>query len=115
MPLEPPPYAMAYQVERAVPGIYRAFLSRVIDGADADAFVTSWYRTQADNATVGGHPASQHLIGLAVDVSGRDLEGMASRWEGLGLRVVPYRSHVHLQAWPAGTAARTGLLRALGL
>ena len=62
--------------------------------------VTSWWRSAATNARVGGHPRSWHLYGLAVDlvpgpgVRSSDLSRVAS---GYGLQVVDEGDHLHLE------------------
>jgi len=62
--------------------------------------VTSWGRSEAHNASVGGLPLSNHRVWLAVDIvldhaSDRDrLVAMAAR---LRLRALDEGDHVHLQ------------------
>ena len=64
------------------------------------ASVTSWKRTTAHNAVVGGVAFSAHLLGLAVDVV-YDEPGQLiwrTRWaERLGLRLIAEGDHDHLQ------------------
>lgn len=66
---------------------------------------SSWYRTPYDNARVGGHPNSQHLTGLAVDVptrtasaGARNFVAMAQR---VGLVVIDEGDHWHIQRYAA--------------
>ena len=72
--------------------------------------LTSWYRSPETNAAAGGHPQSQHLVGLALDFSvgpvdhrtdGRALQ-LAAVLGSRGFVVVPEQSHVHVQTFPAG-------------
>lgn len=73
---------------------------------DADAFATSWWRGIADNARVGGHPYSQHLLGLAADfVPGRTPAGrIVALARAQGLVAIDEGDHVHLQLLRAGLA-----------
>jgi len=67
--------------------------------------VTSWWRSQNRNRSVGGHPYSQHLIGLAMDIQpieGASLWSLEQALEDNNLRTVTYQTHVHAQLWPAG-------------
>ena len=68
--------------------------------------VTSWYRDPLHNRRVGGSAASQHLIGLALDLvvpeSGR--AAVVASIRRAGLIAVLERDHVHVQARPAGTS-----------
>lgn len=68
--------------------------------------VTSWYRTVDHNTKVGGHPDSQHLIGLAVDVA-------PAMWLPLhpSLTQLNEGDHTHVQLFPHGVA--TQLVRSL--
>lgn len=66
---------------------------------------TSWWRDPQHNADVGGHPRSQHLWGLAVDLTGDAfaLEWLVWRAQSCGLVAILEPSHVHVQAYPATT------------
>lgn len=69
--------------------------------------ISSWWRTRAHNAEVGGAPNSQHLLGTAVDLvpADGDMEGLAAfarTLPGVGF-VLNEGTHVHVQAYPAGT------------
>ena len=66
--------------------------------------VTSWWRTNKHNASVGGNPLSQHLIGLAVDCvldPGVSMSLFLRDAQILGLHGSVEGDHVHLQARPA--------------
>jgi len=90
------------------------FVRRVIAGAPEGTFLTSWWRSPAENARVGGAAQSQHLWAAAADLGG-DFREIARGMRRQGLIAIEEADHVHVQAWPAGTAHRLGLLRALGL
>ena len=115
MPSSPPPFSLAWQVDRLVPGVYGAFVSRVSRAASRRTTLTSWWRDPTGNARVGGNPDSQHLIALAADLGGEDFQDLARRLRSSGLVAVVESNHVHVQLWPAGTARRIGLLAAVGL
>ena len=70
---------------------------------------TSWYRSVAKNAAVGGSADSQHLVGCGLDVVGAS----ASELRPLlpDLFVVQESDHVHVQCYAAG--AITSRVRAL--
>ena len=72
---------------------------------------TSWYRDARANKAVGGHPASQHLLGLGLDVIGPQevLDRLAIETRGEGLTAIDERSHLHLQLFPPGVVAGLGL------
>ena len=63
--------------------------------------VTSWIRTEARNAFVGGKKKSLHLEGLAVDVVCELLEDdpdkRAKLARGFGLQLIVEGNHDHLQ------------------
>lgn len=106
----PPPYEIAATVERAAPGFWGAFSRATAYAFPTGTVVTSWHRTPASNAAAGGQPQSQHLLGVAFDAQAPDLGELERRLRAVGFVTVRYRSHVHAQAWPAGTARRAGLL-----
>jgi hypothetical protein len=66
--------------------------------------ITSWWRTKARNAAVGGHPDSQHLIGLAVDVAPQIPASALKRWLTLDLVLIEEGDHTHAQLLRAGVA-----------
>lgn len=113
MPLRGPPPQLAFQVDRAVPGLVGAFAQRVnrIRGVSV---ATSWWRSPADNQSVGGAPDSQHLFALGVDLVGDNQQILADA-RALGLIAVDSGRHVHVQGWPKGIARSSGFLAWLGL
>jgi len=66
---------------------------------------TSWYRTVDGNRAVGGHPWSQHLVGLAADHAPASAS-FRSKARAAGLIAIYEGDHDHIQAWPAGTLER---------
>ncbi|MEE8509324.1 MAG: D-Ala-D-Ala carboxypeptidase family metallohydrolase [Myxococcota bacterium] len=75
--------------------------------------ITSWWRDAVTNRRVGGHPQSQHLLGLAIDLVGEEseLRSIVSQVGQLSLGVEAIREtgHLHIQWLPAGQAASAGL------
>ena len=62
--------------------------------------MTSYVRTIARNAIVGGHEHSKHLVGLAVDVvldRKEDQGEFTLAAQRLGLRVIDEDDHLHVQ------------------
>lgn len=111
--VEAPPPSIVWTVERFAPGFWRAFLAALWQAYHQQPFrVTSWWRSPAHNAEVGGDADSQHQLGTAVDVVPA-AAGEALR--AAGFVVVPYVSHAHAQAFMAGEARRVGLLQAVGI
>ena len=106
MPLQAPPPAVWQPLEGLAPGIYRAFLGRLVAGvAGRGVVATSWYRGTRENRDVGGAPTSQHLLGLAVDLQTRDTAGVAASLNAVGLISVDEGSHVHAQLFPPHSVA----------
>jgi hypothetical protein len=71
--------------------------------------VTSWYRSPTENALVGGHVESQHLLGLAIDVVALPTPSLDQARRN-GLVVVVESTHAHLQFGPPGFLRAQGLL-----
>ncbi len=112
MPLEVPPRSIQWQVENLVPGLLPIFVD-LVNRVHVHGY-TSWWRSLEQNARVGGSPDSQHLWGAAVDVVG-DLSAIERETRAVGLVAVRFPRHVHIQAWPAGTARRIGFIDAMSL
>lgn len=101
-------------VEIPPPRLIRALFPELVDfvtrvGATRvtpDLYITSWWRSQAKNQRVGGHPFSQHRLGLALDVAGpiNDMDFWFREARSVGLFAVAEGSHVHVQSLPAGEA-----------
>lgn len=79
--------------------------------------VTSWWRSGERNRAAGGNPASQHLVGAAIDLVSPGLSRdqflpLVAAAAGQYGAVVPQVASatsgrsVHVQAWPAGQLAR---------
>jgi len=98
--LQGPPWILHF-------GAHSQFVAGVQNAAvDLDLTATSWWRSAARNAAVGGHPYSQHLVGWALDVAGPDQQQFAKRARQLGLIAVQEADHVHVQLFPAGILQR---------
>lgn len=64
------------------------------------ASVTSWQRSPAHNARVGGRPDSFHLEGLAVDLVLEDqtrMQALLADARSAGLEAVVEDDHVHVE------------------
>ena len=59
--------------------------------------VTSWYRTAAHNAEVGGVPNSYHLKAGAVDLGLESAEGKMDVLRALGYEVIKESDHYHVE------------------
>ncbi len=82
------------------------FVSRAsYAGAGTPGQWSSFYRDPAANRRVGGHPWSQHLVGLAADHAPPSARFRARAREA-GLVVVNEGTHDHIQGWRAGTLER---------
>lgn len=109
-----PPFRIAHLVERQFPGIWRRWLLPILvlaeQGQLRGVVATSWYRDVDANRRAGGHPQSQHLAGLALDLAVVIDERRSQVTAALApfSQVVPYRTHLHVQALPPGTLARAG-------
>jgi uncharacterized protein YcbK (DUF882 family) len=73
-------------------------LQAIRDEYGAPISITSAYRTPTHNKAVGGAPNSLHTLGMAVDVTGDDIDSIALIASELGLvvRIYPEKNFVHL-------------------
>jgi uncharacterized protein YcbK (DUF882 family) len=73
-------------------------LQAIRDEYGAPISITSAYRTPNHNNSVGGAPNSLHTLGMAADVTGDDIDSIASIASELGLtvRIYPEKNFVHL-------------------
>jgi len=105
---------------RAPPiGIVRALLPELIQFFEGlrgvrvgrSIRVTSWWRSSVDNRRVGGHPDSQHRLGLALDLIGEEEELLELLLDvrQVGMVAVLEPTHLHIQLLPAGVARLSGL------
>jgi hypothetical protein len=113
----PPPFEIAREVDRWIPGIWPAFVASANEALGGTGVqLTSWFRTVPENVRAGGDPGSQHLAGLALDVVGGDLFTARRNLERRGWTVtVSPRGNLHAQVLPKGLARSSGLLRAIGV
>ena len=103
MSVEVPPLEV---IARTLPHLV-AFLGRLGSTEVGPSLrLSSWYRDAETNRRVGGHPRSQHLLGLALDVVGDRIELLAflEQVRLVGLIGIDEESHVHVQYFPAGRA-----------
>lgn len=98
-----PPYELVYRYWPLYEDAFARF--RTLMQLNPEGRVSSWFRSPAVNADVGGAPRSQHLMALAIDVVLEDAQVErfieTARW--LGLTPVRERGHIHVQRYEAGT------------
>jgi hypothetical protein len=100
--LEAPPRAVL-----ALPAVTDAvtrFRAAIERAAPPGTWASSWWRSASWNASVGGAPDSQHLLGLAVDI-GPPTAQLAQRMRLAGFVTIDEGDHLHVQAYPAGSIA----------
>jgi len=95
--IERPP--SSYLRDPTLGAAIRRFVARV-ERAGVTGTVTSWWRSSAKNAAVGGVANSLHLYGLAIDyVPGRfRWSADAAAFKAQGLRVLNEGDHLHVSA-----------------
>ncbi len=124
----PPPRNTLTFFDRMLPGIWSFWGAAVeaalgeVDSPDVgETIITSWYRSVLENRRAGGHPDSQHLVGLAFDVvpgkgtSVLAINEAAQAFERYGFQVVPSQGYLHVQTFPPGILRPAGVLDALSL
>jgi len=86
------------------------FFFTVLAARPGRLVATSWWRDAQENADVGGHPESQHLVGLGLDFDGPEdeLHAFEHRLQTLGISTVMELTHLHTQAFPAGFLSALG-------
>lgn len=123
---KPPPFNTVKFFDLLLPGIWQqwgaaveAALVELDHGDVGETIITSWFRSPLENRRVGGHPDSQHLVGLAFDVvpgkgtSSLALNEAAQIFQGFGFTVDPGETHLHVQTFPPGILRPSGVLDAL--
>lgn len=96
MSVERPPGA--YLRDPRLGAAIRRFVARV-ERAGVTGTVTSWWRSSAKNAQVGGVASSLHLYGLAIDyVPRRTWREDEAAFRAAGLRVLNEGDHLHVSA-----------------
>lgn len=94
--------------------LIRDFYLRVLAGAGGfpALLVSSWFRTPEKNQTEGGSPESQHLFGLALDITGppQNQQHLVDHMRAQGLVALRETSHVHVQFLPRGVLAAAGVV-----
>jgi len=97
-----PVYLPPDQIVVQVLAPMRTFLRKLVGVTyPTGTVITSWWRSIAENARVGGNPRSQHLAGLAWDLAAPQPDVLAAQLRHAGLVVVVERDHVHVQALPS--------------
>lgn len=103
MSIQQPPLALAIRLEqRWIPGIWGWFYERANRALRTapPRTLNSWYRTPLGNRQVQGAVRSQHLVGLALDISPDP--GVVEAFQAAGFQVIDFGTHIHIQAYPAG-------------
>jgi hypothetical protein len=83
----------------------RKFVS-IIDRIGGDLEVSlsgprAWQRSRRENAAVRGKPRSQHLVALAIDLTGPDVREFQRRARAAGLVTIDEGDHLHVQRYAA--------------
>lgn len=125
---QPPPFPTLEFFDLLLPGFWKHWaasavgaLSEIDQGNVGETILTSWFRTLLENRRVGGHPDSQHLVGLAFDVvPGKGtgplaINEAAQIFERFGFTVEPAEKHVHVQTFPPNILRPAGVLDALSV
>jgi len=103
--VNPPPRRVMEYVERKAPGFWRAWVQVVSSALVPGVSISSWYRSPADNARVGGEPRSQHLLGIAIDLPlTNPNRQVAGRLQRSGFQIISESDHWHAQLPPAWAA-----------
>jgi len=106
----PPPH----DVLHAYLPVFRAFLPPAIQALEQfpGTIITSWFRTPAENAAVGGHPRSQHLVGWAFDAVPPEGQfgRLADALQRQGFETVVESDHVHAQVFVAGVLEQLNIV-----
>lgn len=86
------------------------YLRLLIPHIPAGVHLASWFRDADRNATVGGHPESQHLYALATDWTGDPLALRQFELfvEAHDLVAINEGDHLHIQRFPHGVLASAG-------
>lgn len=111
----PPPPSIAIAVHTMAPGIWPLFVLAANSALSPRDVVISWWRSPQKNADVGGHAASQHLVGLAFDVASPSPRNLAVALRAVGFTAIESTGAVHAQTFRAGLIESTGILDVLGL
>ncbi len=107
----PPPELLATAWLPFIVNFYWRVARLFFDRRFPSLFLISWFRTAEQNRTAGGDVESQHLFGLAVDLSVPldQSQVLTEAGRALGLVAVNEHDHVHLQLFPRGALARAGV------
>jgi uncharacterized protein YcbK (DUF882 family) len=101
---------LAAAVEQWSPGVWQYFFNAVngaLSPMPERITLTSWWRSAAQNVSVGGVDDSQHLAGLAADLVFPTLTSRRTgiaRLQAAGLGVLDEGDHVHVQVFQADVA-----------
>jgi hypothetical protein len=96
-----PPFYVVQFVSRHCPGCWQ-FFTRTTSSVRPSkrAEVGSWWRSTAVNARERGQGSSQHLVGMALDLTGPGAGEVARQLKGLGWRfIVDEGDHWHAQVF----------------
>ncbi len=106
MSLQGPPSAVLQYCRPAI----TQFLRLLLPALRGNISLSSFYRSPASNRAAAGHSDSQHLLALAVDITGPPgtIRTVADACREAGLVAVEERTHLHVQLFPAGHIRASG-------